>query len=352
MKPEQHQIVFHNNIKASVHSIEELHSKSMNNWQGWWCSAGIRHLNISFDGIVYKGTCREGGPLGSIYDRSMANGSIKLLEWILCNKNSCSCGPDMRATKVLNKSDIAMVTSDKMTSPDFDALEQVDLVTDPTVVYCGLYSEHKQVIWEIGRRCNYDCWYCNPGIHNNYESQKSLGSLLHAYHHLMRIWGKKDKIKFTFAGGESTFNPDYLEFVQYLRSQGHIIHTTTNGSHTANYYSQLMLVSDISFSAHLSYLETPNIMKKFVANIAAAQASKISTPSTNKHILEVRIMLQPGKLELAMNLYTTLKEIINNVTVDLLRDREGKIIPYSKEELDWAMGAIDIAKQPLPELRK
>jgi hypothetical protein len=98
-----------------------------------------------------------------------------------------------------------------------------------------------------------------------------------------------------------------------------------------------MQVSDIGFSAHLTYLETPNIYKKFIKNISAAVESKQSNETANLNWLGVRIMLQPGKLEIAKRLYDDCKTIIDNVTIDLLHGKNKKILEYSQEEIDWML---------------
>jgi organic radical activating enzyme len=147
-------------------------------------------------------------------------------------------------------------------------------------------------------------------------------------------------MKFVFTGGEPTFNPDFLEFVTYLHDDLlHIIHTTTNGSHTPAYYSKLIQVSDIGFSAHLTYLERPEIYKKFIDNIKSANESRQSNHNASLNWLGVRIMLQPGKLDMAKKLYNDCKEIIPNVNVDLLHGTNKQILPYSQEEIDWVTEA-------------
>jgi molybdenum cofactor biosynthesis enzyme MoaA len=242
------------------------------------------------------------------------------------------CAPDMRAPKVVNieNSNIVGMTHQYLPKAYWVNNAEVDLVNDPYVTYSQAHEEFKLVIWELGRRCNYDCWYCGPDAHNTYESQKTLGSLLAAVRQLQIIWLNSQPAKFVFAGGESTFNPDFMEFANHLHKDGHRIHTTTNGSHTTAYYTELARISDISFSAHLSYLETPNIAKKFIANVAAA------TINAGLNYIEVRIMLQPGKLLQAQELHTRLIEVTPRVTVDLLHNETKTTIEYTAQEVQWA----------------
>lgn len=346
MKLNEHNILFVNKSEISSHTVEEAHSLKLNNWRDWYCSAGIRALYIHHDGLVYRGTCGVGGSFGSIYNEGIDVVDQLQYSWVKCDRDVCACGSDMKSPKVKNIEDTSIASTHRINKIDYSNLTVVDQVTNPDMIFCGEYSDHKLVIWEIGRRCNYDCWYCFPDSHNNYESHKTLGSLMHGLKNLSKSWatetdGESDKMipskmKFVFTGGEPTFNPDFLEFVTHLHDDLlHIAHTTTNGSHTPDYYAKLMKVSDIGFSAHLHYLETPNIYKKFLKNIESAANTKLNNRSASYNWLGVRIMLQPGKLEFAKQLYNDCKAITKIVEVDLLHGRDKKILPYSQEEIDW-----------------
>lgn len=331
----EHNILFVNKSEISSHTVEQVHSLKLNNWRDWYCSAGIRSLYIHHDGMVYRGTCTVGGAFGTIYNSSIDKMS-ELRSWVKCDRDVCACGPDMQSPKVKNIENTTVVTPRAIEPLDYRNYTVVDQAQDPDMVLCGAFSRYKLVIWEIGRRCNYDCWYCFPDSHNNYESQKTLGSFMHGLSNLVKFWGP-DKMKFVFTGGEPTFNPDFLEFVTHLHDDlFHIAHTTTNGSHTPDYYAKLMRVSDIGFSAHLSYLETPNIYKKFLKNIESAANARRTDKSAGLNWLGVRIMLQPGKLEFAKQLYSDCRNIVDrNIVIDLLHGSDKKILPYSQEEIDW-----------------
>jgi MoaA/NifB/PqqE/SkfB family radical SAM enzyme len=332
---DEQKIIFMNKEEMSLHTVEDLHSLDRNKWKNWWCSAGMRSLYIQHDGLVYRGTCQVGDVLGSIYNEGIDQ-LEELYSWVKCDKDVCACGTDMKSPKVKSYEDISIVTPRKIKNIDFEELKIVDQVKDATITFSGAFREYKLVIWELGRRCNYDCWYCFPDSHNSYESHKSLGSLMHGLANLSRFWGNNTKMKFVFTGGEPTFNPNFLEFVTHLHDDlFHIVHTTTNGSHTPAYYSKLMQVSDISFSAHLTYLETPAIYKKFVSNVKTAFDTKNSVEGADLNWLDVRIMLQPGKLELAKQLHSDCKATGANVNIDLLHGLNKKILSYSTDEINW-----------------
>lgn len=333
-KIDEQKILFMNKSEISVHDSDALHAQKLNNWNGWWCSAGVRSLYIQHDGLIYRATCEQGGAMGSIYNEHFNSHVTE--EWIQCTKTTCACGSDMQSLKVVDKADTYLATKVGMTDIDYSHLKLVDKVESPTISFCGAFKEYKLIVWEIGRRCNYDCWYCFPDSHNTYEGHKTLGSLMNGLESLELFWAKGYKMKFVFTGGEPTFNPDFLEFVTHLHDNlFHIAHTTTNGSHTEDYYKKLIQVSDIGFSAHLTYLENPKIYDKFIKNVRAAEASRLSNESSLANWLGVRIMLQPGKLELATRLYNDCKAITPNVTIDLIHGADKKIISYEEKEIIW-----------------
>ena len=37
------------------------------------------------------------------------------------------------------------------------------------------------IIWDMGRRCNYDCTYCPPHRHNNYSPHQSAPELFKTF---------------------------------------------------------------------------------------------------------------------------------------------------------------------------
>jgi MoaA/NifB/PqqE/SkfB family radical SAM enzyme len=314
------------NNQISSHTAAQLRALKVNTWKGWHCAAGIKSLYIQHDGVVYRSVCKIGGPVdSSIYDQNIP----KLTNWQECNISLCFCGSDIQIPKVKNKEDI-----DKKFDLTKLNLEKVKLVSDPKELYLGnIHNQHpKQITWEIGRRCNYDCWYCAPSSHNNYEAHKTLGSFMHALNNLEKNWINGERVKFIFTGGEPTFNPNFKKFVKNINDRKHLIHTTTNGSHNFKYYSELIEFSMIAFSAHITSIEQKNNYNKFLDNLKAAKEN-----NKNNLWIGVSIMFQPGKLNIIKKLYDDAKNILNkNINVNLLHAHENlKLLQYSQEELDW-----------------
>ena len=95
------------------------------------------------------------------------------------------------------------------------------------------------VIWDLGRRCNFDCTYCTAWMHstsapfNNFEQYKKTANFIHEYYSIYKEHHKKHfKIKISFTGGEPAINPAFYKLVPYLRENFEYIdlNLTTNGA--------------------------------------------------------------------------------------------------------------------------
>lgn len=82
-----------------------------------------------------------------------------------------------------------------------------------------------QVTWDLGRRCNYDCSYCPTTRHDNFSRHATLDELKANTDFLFEYidtYMQYRKFKFTsigFTGGEPTVNPNFIPFIQYLKSE-------------------------------------------------------------------------------------------------------------------------------------
>jgi hypothetical protein len=81
-------------IPAKVKNIAPLY-RPVDNYKGLTCYAGIETLIIDNDGRAWRGWCRQGGPIGSIYELPIS--------WpkdpIICGADKCSNGFDKQSKK-------------------------------------------------------------------------------------------------------------------------------------------------------------------------------------------------------------------------------------------------------------
>lgn len=82
-----------------------------------------------------------------------------------------------------------------------------------------------QVTWDVGRRCNYDCSYCPVHRHDNHSPHASLDDLkknaefVLKYIDLYMTYRDYKWSAINFTGGEPTVNPNFIPFMQHLRSR-------------------------------------------------------------------------------------------------------------------------------------
>lgn len=146
---------------------------------------------------------------------------------------------------------------------------------DPRVIEVFPTDRCFSITWEIGRRCNYDCMYCDPLWHDNTSKHKSLDELKANWISIIEQSKHQNlKYKISFTGGEVTANKSFYPFVKWLRDDyGQYIKQillTTNGSATYNYYSKLFnVVDNISFSTHSEHIDE----KKFFDTVIKLHAT-------------------------------------------------------------------------------
>lgn len=281
-------------------SVEEALGKNLNDFRGWKCAIGVENMHITSDGEIYGAACRNNGHLGNVYDRSYFLPGT----WHTCTRAACSCGADMQIRKVLDEKFISETyndISDKIVS-------QVQNPVFSAPVHQEVHRKYPRTLtWDLGRRCNYSCSYCQPAISNNFESFRSMGSLLFALEGIEEYFLKDLKAKFTFTGGEPTINPAYMDFVKILKDKGHCIHTTTNGSRLPDYYSELIELSFIGFSYHLEFAKIERFKEVLKAIILKKQNSK----AAYDHWCGIRIMVPPGKFSEAQMIHTEICKLEN-----------------------------------------
>lgn len=83
-------------IEEDYH-YNELNFDKKNNYEGWLCWAGVKHLKITPTGDIYIGSCHVGGKRGNIFEKD----SIDLpTDPIRCNKWRCTDNTDLKVPKI------------------------------------------------------------------------------------------------------------------------------------------------------------------------------------------------------------------------------------------------------------
>lgn len=277
-------------------STDELVGAKLNYLSKWKCGAGVDSLYVDMDGFVWTASCRVGGKLGNIW-----SDFITPSDWIDCTRNVCSCGADLFIPKTKKIEFHNLLRKSQGLSTDLT--KQNNQLTEFVALERTHASNKKQIYWEIGRRCNYDCSYCWPWIHNNTDSHKSLQDLMKATHLIETKFTKGESVNFIISGGEPTANKDFLDWLRYLNACGHHVSLHSNGSRRPEYYREIIHYGDLNLSVHFEFYDR----NKFVKVVEAIAHEKATIEGCGH--LEIKFMMAPQNREETLSLEEELKNL-------------------------------------------
>lgn len=293
-------------------STDELVGQKLNYLNGWKCGAGVDSLFIDMDGRVWTASCRVGGPLGSVWDDFNVPD-----DWIDCTRNVCSCGADLFIPKT------SKIEFKNLLRKGQNLVTETNLLDTELTNFVAMERTHastqKQIYWEIGRRCNYDCSYCWPWIHNNTEPHKPLEDLMRATHLIEEKFTKGKSVNFIISGGEPTTNKDFLDWLRYLNACGHHVSLHSNGSRKPEYYQEIIHYGDLNLSVHFEFYDRA----RFVKVVEAIAKEKAENKNVRVGHLEIKFMMAPHNRDETLSL-----------------EEELKNIPHFKEYCTWAIVPI------------
>lgn len=225
-------------------------------------------------------------------------------DYLTCPFNSCGCGADVilskaSETKYMSLLDVTLHGSDgTMRTENYrDTIESNDIV--------GVEMNFPipyQVLWDLGRRCNYNCDYCWPSVHSNTEKFPTKESIITSIDMIIDHWSHGKPIRWNFGGGEPTMHPDFIEILKHLKQRNQWVLVTTNGSRSNKFWQEAaQYVNSINMSAHFASMDLYRGNEdRFIENC------KIIMDHFNEHDddhwLEIKLMVPPGFLDRALKL--------------------------------------------------
>jgi MoaA/NifB/PqqE/SkfB family radical SAM enzyme len=93
--------------------------------------------------------------------------------------------------------------------------------------------ERFMVTWDTGRRCNYDCSYCEASRHDNFSKHHSYQELLSTFNFVKEYTDiYADLVNINFTGGEPTVNPAFWDLAEHIKNNEtrFRLSLTTNGA--------------------------------------------------------------------------------------------------------------------------
>lgn len=136
------------------------------------------------------------------------------------------------------------------------------------------------IVWDLGRRCNYDCTYCTLYMHNSWSPHAEMEELkatmrnIDEYYSVYKSFhNMKMDCTISFTGGEPTVNPNFFKFVQWIRDtypRKYRLSMTTNATWPMDTSEKILkLFNMITVSYHTE--AHPTLKEKVVKNILNLQ---------------------------------------------------------------------------------
>lgn len=150
-----------------------------------------------------------------------------------------------------------------------------------------LQADIVKIEWNLGKRCNFNCSYCDEFTHDNFSPHMSFEVAKKTIDKIVdKLPGRRFKMNLT--GGEPTVNPEFEKILDYMYQKNIAVGVTTNGSRTYDFYAKnLHKLSSIIFSYHMEYHKRKVLPENIVR---LYELSK----TLDKHVhLHVHMMMLP-----------------------------------------------------------
>jgi len=163
--------------------------------------------------------------------------------------------------------------------------------------------ERIMVTWDTGRRCNYDCSYCEATRHDNYSKPQPYETLMKTFEFVKeytKIYSHLVNINFT--GGEPTVNPAFWDFAEYIKNNEDRfrLSLTTNGAwHPKNTERIAEIFEGVTVSYHAE--ADDKLKKQVLENIRLLYQKGIW--------LQVNVMMHVDYFDECVEVCNELKEL-------------------------------------------
>ena len=285
---------------------------------------------------------KEWGLLGSIYTDWQAPE-----QWLVCPYSSCGCGADVKLSKARTTDAVERLSVTNLGAVGQEWGIRVEHEVEPTGMEMNFPIVH-QILWDITRRCNYDCSYCWPSVHNNVEPHHAYDKILQTINKAVDTWAEGDEIRWNFGGGEPTMHPQFMEILEHLSAKKQWVLVTTNGARSSKFWRQAVQhINSINMSAHFGSMDLyPGNEQRFIDNCKLIIDHH---KTTNKdHWLEIKLMTPPGMLDRATEFRNKIVDMgldelgangrqIGAISLVPIRDISdaSQLVDYSNNELEY-----------------
>ena len=274
-------LVYTSDKKVKACLMSDIKTRNIN-YVGWHCPIHEYSMIATHRGEFFGGVCSQmkfntsKNPWwGEINIEGNIDTTCKMY------KGACKCGQDINAVKAIDKK-----TYDEFIASATKVTEVEDLQDEDEIIALG----HKNVatgkktfefMLDYGKRCNYDCSYCSPSVHDNHSPFLTLDQILYLFTEINLDPNNNNTLRIT--GGEPTLGKDLEDVVRLGKVKGfNKITINSNGTGKDYKYENLAeLGCKINMSIHHEFtndkvlermlrfkLKYPNLMNiKFMVGI-------------------------------------------------------------------------------------
>lgn len=210
------------------------------------------------------------------------------------------------------------------------------------------------VTWDIGRRCNFDCTYCESTRHNTYSPPTDYNKLISTFKFIQEYtttYGFKE-VNINFTGGEPTVNPRFWDLILHIKSNSNFgVGITTNGSwHPKHTDFILKNCNGVTISWHTE--ADKMLRERAIQNAVALHNAGLW--------VSVNVMLHTNYWDIAVDAYNRLTDAgVNAIPTplgdgiqertDWFKDSEGVMRrtghQYTPEQYAWYWNTRGISKE-------
>lgn len=272
-------------------------------------------------------------------------------EWVTCPYKFCGCGADVILSKTSKSQYMSLLD---VTLNGVDATSRVENYRDELESSNLVGAEMNfpipyQVLWDLGRRCNYNCNYCWPAVHSNTEKFPTKQSIITAIDMIVDHWSNGESIRWNFGGGEPTMHPDFIDILKHLKNRNQWVLVTTNGSRSNKFWKEAIeYINSVNMSAHFSSMDLyKGNEDRFIENCKIMMQH--FDQHNDDHWLEIKLMTPPGFLDRALQLKQRImdldmlhkpgankrmKGIMSLVPIRDISD-SSKLVGYTENEIEY-----------------
>lgn len=283
----------------------KTHNRS---FKGWHCAAGFTSLLVNPRGDVWGSVCQSGPSYGNVY-----TGDFDLPKALtICDKASCFCTSDLKIPKGVSVQSLKELLNSKSIPSDGD-LNPVAIRGTRTFT----------ISWSLGYRCNYNCSYCSPRIHNNYSSHLPYEQWCRAWD-LVHSKIAPNRIRLTIVGGEPTINPSYIDMITYASSPAIHIVTTTNGTASVHQLAKALALGSLTISIHQEYCDIDKMILKL---------RSLSSSVDSNHRINISYMMKPNTSHLFQAFKQSIPDNIHIEAVPIYDPNTFILLDYPPHEI-------------------